>query len=278
MQHGERQQYGIHSNPLSRCWGNLIIMLAWRIPPLPLTYLRRDAKICLMTSQTHATLLERLRDGADPMAWEDFFRRYWRLIYCFARKRGCSENTAQDILQDVMLSVFERRDVFRYDASRGHFRDWLATVVRNLVARHRRRPSERVHAVGGNTDQLDDVPDPVEATDPTWEAAFEESLLVALLDVVRQEVAPETYQAFELLSLGELRGSEVSAITGLSRNAAYLARKRVLARLRELGATYRDDGRLHERLRLALQSMPSPAAVRAITDLERKPSSQELAS
>lgn len=42
----------------------------------------------VMSSQTQASLLERLRDAADPMAWDEFFARYWRLIHRFARLRG----------------------------------------------------------------------------------------------------------------------------------------------------------------------------------------------
>ena len=102
-----------------------------------------------------------------------------------------------------MLTAFQQRDVFHYDPARGRFRDWLATVVRNVVARHRRQPSQRVRGRGGAGGELDQA-EYQAAADGVWEAAFEESLLAALLDAVRQEVSPETYQAFELLALGKL--------------------------------------------------------------------------
>ena len=40
-----------------------------------------------MVSGTHtrASLLERLQDGADPMAWDDFFHRYWPFVFSLAR-------------------------------------------------------------------------------------------------------------------------------------------------------------------------------------------------
>jgi len=215
-------------------------------------------------NSTHATLLERLRDGADALAWDDFCRRYGRLIFMVARQRGCAEHTAEEIVQEVLLAVFQQREVFRYDPARGRFRDWLARVVRNQVARHRRGPAERVRAAGGEDEALDPAADLTPA-DAAWEAAFEETLLLALLEVVRSEVTPETYQAFELLTLGELPGAEVAALTGLSRNAVYLARQRVQARLRELGASYREAGQLDERLQAALRTRPNPAVVRALT-------------
>ena len=170
-----------------------------------------------------------------------------------------------------MLAAFQQRDVFRYDPARGRFRDWLAAVVRNVVARHRREPSGRLRGRGGaGSGEITEAEDDGAAPGGVWEAAFEESLLAALLDAVRQEVSPETYQAFELLALGELPGTEVAAITGLSRNAVYLARRRVLARLQELGAAYRDEGQLDERVRQALKSMPRPAIVRAVISRARE--------
>jgi len=219
-----------------------------------------------MTSTTRATLLERLRDGDAVMAWDEFFARYWRLIYATARHRGCHEHTAEEIVQDVMLTVFEKRDVFRYDPERGRFRDWLRRVVGNAVARHHRQPAQRIRGEGGNSDG--GRPEPVSeepSAEAAWETAFEQSMLAVLLDAVRREVAPETYQAFELLALKQLSGAEVARLTGLSRNAVYLARKRVGKRLRELGAKYRDEGQLDERIRQTLQSYPDAAVERSLT-------------
>ncbi|MBN2476753.1 MAG: sigma-70 family RNA polymerase sigma factor [Pirellulales bacterium] len=218
-----------------------------------------------MSGKTRVTLIQRLRDGADALAWDEFFHRYWPLIHAYARHRGCSDHTAEEVVQDVMLRIFEHRDVFRYDPQRGRFRDWLGMVVRNKVAEYRRRPSERVRPRGGNSD--DRPPEPP-ADDPApeaaWEQAFESVLLMSLLDVVRRETSPEAYLAFELLTLHELSGFEVARITGLSRNAAYKARRRVLRRLQELGGSYADEGRLDQRVKQAVRLQPSAAVQRSV--------------
>ena len=135
-----------------------------------------------MESKTSVTLLERLRDGSDDVAWQEFFQRYGMLVYASARRRGCSDHTAEEIVQDVMLSVFEHRDLFDYDSRRGRFRDWLGTVVRNTVVSHRRRPSQRIRVQGGRSDvRWNEPEDGGDEPDALWETAFEQTLLLALL-------------------------------------------------------------------------------------------------
>jgi RNA polymerase sigma factor (sigma-70 family) len=240
---------------------------------LRIRQLQRDGGDCTsMVSGTHTrtSLLERLGDGADPVIWSDFFQRYWPLVFSFARQRGCTQHTAEEIVQEVMLAIFERKAVFRHDPSRGRFRDWLGGVVRNKVRARRRAPGERCRARGG---QGDDFPEPEsvgDAPDALWEAAFEQAMLAFLLDMVRCEVPPRTYQAFEAVAIGGCSGAEAARLTGLTRNAVYLARRKVLGRLRELGAVYGRQGPPDDMIRAAIRSRPSAAVERSlITRIEQ---------
>jgi RNA polymerase sigma-70 factor (ECF subfamily) len=224
-----------------------------------------------MDSGTKITLLERIRDGKDPIAWQSFSDRYWRLIFSCAKKRGCSDHTAEEIVQDVMLEVFRGREVFAYDPARGRFRDWLGTVVRNLVAKHRRQPAQRIRGIGSNADDgfSEEHEGHEDRPDALWESAYEQAMLTVLLDVVRREVTPQTYQAFELTAIRGLSGDQTAKITGLSQNAVYLSRKRVFERLRELGAPYRNNGQLHQLVKETLEICPKPEIERSmITRLE----------
>jgi len=218
-----------------------------------------------MRSSTSATLLDRLRDGRDGLAWDEFFQRYWLLIYSYASRRGCSPHSAEEIVQDIMLKLFERKDVFRYDPGRGRFRDWLATVVRNRVAELRRLPAGRNRARGGNNSGSAPEPaDDAHAPDDLWETAFEQSLLWALLEVVRREMHPRSYLAFEMTVLGEIPANKVAAHLGISRSTVFRTRKKVLSRLEQLGASYRSGGQLPERVKQALLSRPDPAIERSL--------------
>ena len=220
---------------------------------------------------TQATLLERLRDGDDAVAWDEFFARYWPTIYRYARHRGCDEPTAEEIVQEVMLKVFQQRDVYRYDPMKGRFRDWLGAVVRNQVAEHYRRPANRVHGKGGDSNgQLEDVAADSEESDELWERIFEEQLLAALLSVVRRETSARSYLAFELIAIEGMSGHEAARLTGLSRNAVYKAHKRVIERLIELGAPYRSEGKLSRQIREAMAERPPASRERSLTERIQK--------
>jgi len=214
---------------------------------------------------TRTSLLERLHEAADPMVWDDFFRRYWPFVFSVARQQGCKEHTAEEIVQEVMLAVFEKKAVFCHDPSRGRFRDWLGGVVRNKVIARRRSPAERCRARGGPDDNLAEIESSGQEPDAEWETAFDQAVLASLLDEVRSQVHPRTYQAFEAVTFGGCSGADAARLTGLTQNAVYQARKNILRRLRELGAVYGRKGPPDEMIRAAIRSRPSAAVERSLT-------------
>ncbi len=219
-----------------------------------------------MPQNTRVTLLNRLRDATDTMAWDEFFGSYWPVVFSYARHRGCSEHTAQEIVQDVMLTVFEKRDVFHYDPTRGRFRNWLHRVVNNRVAQRRRRPTERVRARGGEPDDaLIESADDSLQPDAAWDASFDRAVLAAMVQVLRRETNPRDFVAFELTAVHGHSPKEVARLTGMSRNMVYKARRNLLERLRQLAGDYADEGRLCRQVREALESLPAPTIERSIT-------------
>src|SRR5438093_2700686 len=91
---------------------------------------------------TRPSLLVRLRDAQDELAWSQFVEIYAPLIYGFARKHGLQDADAADLTQDVLRAVARSARTLEYDPRRGTFRGWLFTIVRNelrnLLARRRR--------------------------------------------------------------------------------------------------------------------------------------------
>ena len=89
--------------------------------------------------------------------------------------------------------------------------------------------------------------------DEVWEDAFERSLLLVLLDVVRREADPRDYLAFELYVLKDMKAAEVARVTGLTPRAVYRVHRKLLDRLRQLAGDYDDHGTLTPRLREAVR-------------------------
>lgn len=104
-----------------------------------------------------------------------------------------------------------------------------------------------------------------DTADEVWERTFERVILSVVLDAVRGECDPREYLAFELLCLADLSGNETASLTGLSRNAAYKASRRVLARVKSLVGAYERDGSLTSELKAALATRPASALERGMT-------------
>ena len=71
---------------------------------------------------TRASLLIRLRDPDDRVAWQQFVDLYGGLVYAFARKRGLQDADAADLTQEVFQAVAKMAGRWEYNPARGTFR------------------------------------------------------------------------------------------------------------------------------------------------------------
>jgi RNA polymerase sigma-70 factor (ECF subfamily) len=178
-------------------------------------------------------LLARLRDRADAEAWTTFVTVYAPWVYGLARRRGLQHADAADLTQDVLRAVVCTAPRFTYDPRRGSFRGWLFTVARNRIRKWfgacKRRPAasgdERVRR------RLAEMPAPEPCADGDREER--EHLLARIAEQVRPTFRATTWQAFWQTTVGERDAAQVGGELNLSVGAVYIARCRVLARLRE---------------------------------------------
>jgi RNA polymerase sigma-70 factor (ECF subfamily) len=184
---------------------------------------------------TRPSLLVRLRDARDELAWSQFVEIYAPLVYGFARKHGLQDADAADITQDVLRSVSVAAKKLEYDPHRGSFRGWLFTVVRNRL--HDFWAVQRRQCPGsGDTQtnkQLQEVAAPEENQETLWEQEYERQLFSWAADQVRKDFQDSTWQAFWQTAVEDRSGKEVAKALGISVAAVYLAKGRVMARLKE---------------------------------------------
>ena len=190
---------------------------------------------------TRPSLLVRLRDPRDEAAWTEFIDLYGALVYNYARKQGLQDADAADLGQEVLRAVATSMGRFDYDPSRGLFRNWLFTLVRRRLSNWRASPCRRTSGSGHPATQqlLEVVPAP--ATDEAaWEAEWEDQVFAWACEQVRKDVTDSTWQAFWRTAMDRDSTRRVADDLGLTVAAVYLARHRVLARLKELVRTVRE--------------------------------------
>lgn len=184
---------------------------------------------------TRASLLVRLRDGKNAEAWQEFVRLYAPVIYGFVRKRGLQDADAADLMQDVLRSVAGAAQRLDYDPARGTFRGWLFTVTRNKIFNFLESRSRRVQGSGDSRvqERLEQQADANGGLSGEWEADYQRSLAARAMERVKDEFQPATWEAFLQTTLQGRSPAEVSGRVGLSVGAIYVAKSRVIARLRQ---------------------------------------------
>lgn len=180
---------------------------------------------------TPASLLLRLRDSTDKESWRIFVEVYGPLIRGYCRHRGLQEADAADASQEVLIRIAKAIGRFEYQPERGRFRDWLGTVSRNAVKRYQERNRQQRGKGGEDRPELD-VAAPGEP-DPEWTTRYQSRLLAAACDRVRDRFEPHTWRAFEGVWLERRSAQEVAAELGLPLHNVYVAKSRVIQKLRE---------------------------------------------
>ena len=183
---------------------------------------------------TRASLLLRIRDGQDKEAWRQFVEVYASLIYGFARKRGLQDADAADLMQDVLRSIASAVGRLDYDPRRGSFRSWLYTVTRNklysFLDGQRRHP--RGSGDSGAQQLLEEQANPDDSA-AAWDQEYQRRLFAWAADQVRAEFQESTWQAFWQTAVEGKGPKDVARELNLSPGAVYVAKSRVIARLRE---------------------------------------------
>ncbi len=185
---------------------------------------------------TRVTLLTRLRDGQDADAWREFFDLYGPVVYRFARNRGLQDADAADLMQDVLRSVARNAHRMEYDPKRGTFRGWLYTVTRNKIYNFLSSQKNRPRASGDSDayERLQAAPAREEdGPDADWEREYQQRLTDRAMDQVKGEFQTATWQAFWGTAVEGKPAGEVGVGLKMSPGAVYVAKSRVLARLRD---------------------------------------------
>ena len=175
---------------------------------------------------TSLSLLERLRRPGEDPAWERFVFLYTPFIFSLARRTGMDRDDASDLVQDVFVLLSQKMSMFEYDPSKS-FRAWLRTVVTRRICENARR--KRVTLVTGL--------ESLEAEESEIANAFDDEeyrgfITARAMEIMQRDFAPTTWKACWEMIVDGKSGAEVARELGISEGAVYVAKCRVLRRLR----------------------------------------------
>ena len=188
---------------------------------------------------TRASLILRLPDAADARAWDDFVQIYAPLVYRLARRHGLQPADADDLVQDVLSAVARSVEAWLARTDRGQFRAWLLRIAKNLainkLVRHRHKPigagsSDMAHLLSQHPANGDAA--------SQFDLEYRRELFRWAAERVREQVTEPTWQAFWLTTIEDKPIADVASRLKQSIGSVYIARSRVMARLRELVRCY----------------------------------------
>lgn len=193
--------------------------------------------------QTRASLLLRIRDPKDNLAWSEFVRLYAPLLHSYAMRRGLQDADAADLAQDTLGNVLRAVPEFRYDPAKGSFRGWLLTIARNQIRKFAQRRAKLATGSGDSDvrDMLEAHPEPAE-DEQTWEREYQLHLFHWASKRVQAEFRDATWQAFWRTVVLNQAVNLVAGELAMTAGAVYIARSRVTARiLKEIASVEGDE-------------------------------------
>ena len=193
---------------------------------------------------THASLIARLADGKDAVAWSEFMERYGALLRGFARRRGLSTADSEDVVQDVITSLVGVMPTFRYDPEKGRFRGYLKTIAvraiqRRICQNDRAKPLLDADAATPEGRAGEGSPE----QEAQWEAEWRQYHLRLAMRTIEAEFGPVDRMAFQRYGVEGAGVRETAESLGISLDQVYQAKSRIVRRLGELiEAQIADEG------------------------------------
>lgn len=178
--------------------------------------------------RTRASLLMQLRNRGDSIAWSHFARLYTPLLDYWVAQLGFNEPDRSDLVQEVFVVLLGKVSSFQYDSNQS-FRGWLRTITinkcRDFLRRTQRKPEPKL---------LEKIEKAIEDdTQLLTQEEYRRSISRQALQLMKLHFSESTWRAcWEHVAQGR-PAREVAEELGITENAVYLARGRVLTRLRK---------------------------------------------
>ncbi|HVX09974.1 MAG TPA: sigma-70 family RNA polymerase sigma factor [Pirellulales bacterium] len=185
-----------------------------------------------------SSLLNRLIEH-DSEAWKRIVRLYYPTVRAWGQRGMLQPEDAADVAQEVFHALARNIGRFRREGGQNSFRGWLYGITQRQLMAHQRRQKTEPTATGGSEalQWFADVPEDDSVADGSNSSSVvpgeRAELLHRSLKLLREGVAERTWQAFWRAAVEGHAAADIAADLGMSINAVYVAKARLLGRLRE---------------------------------------------
>ncbi|MEM6470641.1 MAG: sigma-70 family RNA polymerase sigma factor [Planctomycetota bacterium] len=182
---------------------------------------------------TRPSLLLRLHDHADVDAWDEFVALYRPVILRVAAAKGLQHADADDLAQQVLISVAGAIDRFDPFHTGAKFRTWLRRIAENATLNALRRKSSQKtigDVVARDILELQPISDDDSALLKT---ELRRELFYLAAKEVKRQISPEQWSAFWQTAVERKEVAEVAENLGKTIGSVYAARSRVMKKLRD---------------------------------------------
>ena len=188
-----------------------------------------------MINETSLSLLNRLRHSAESKAWARLQQIYRPLIYKWLLQYDLQASDADDLAQEVLLAVSKDIDSFDHSGRAGAFRAWLKGILVNRLREFWRKRKRQPKATGGSDidQRLTELDDPASQATLIWNREHDHHVLKQLMEIVAPQFEVKTWEAFLKTTIEGQKANVVAAELRLSLNAVFVAKSRVMSRLRQ---------------------------------------------
>ncbi len=183
---------------------------------------------------TSLTLLKRLIQGGSDADWQRLLTLYRPFIGKWIQSFPRLNDQADDILQEVLIVVMRELPAFEHRRT-GSFRKWLRLItlhqLQAAVRRNRRNGKDVIDRA--QSSRIEELADPSSSLSKQWDAEHDLEILEGAQQLIRSEVQPRTWEAFQRYAVDGKVAAEVAAELGMTVNSVMLAKARVMRRIRE---------------------------------------------
>jgi len=185
-------------------------------------------------AETSLTLLERLQRDPDPASWQRLVDIYGPLIARWLSRSPLQKADHEDLTQEVLKVVVQKLPDFQRRRE-GSFRAWLRGVTANCMREFWRSSKYRPVATGDSDflQKLQELEDPKSQLAQAWNTEHDRHVVRRLLELIAPQFEPTTLQAFRRVVWDGQKSAQVAAELGISVNAVFLAKSKVLRALRQ---------------------------------------------